>query len=152
MEIKVKIDPASWAAFEQSLQNKLQVAAVKGWEKAVELTPAAGETKYSTGFMRQAIRVQKTGDFEYTIYSPAAHSVFVEFGTGPKGKATGALTEFPNDPQPGMSYHSGEVTVTRSGGRILDVPYIRHTQGQEAQPFLRPALLEAVKVLKDLMR
>lgn len=152
MKLGLKIDQKSWTRFEDSLQNKLQVAAVKGWEKAVELTPAAGETKYSTGFMRQAIRVQKTGDFEYTFYSPASHSAFVEFGTGPKGKATGAMRQFPGDPQPTMSYHGGEVLVTRSRGRILDQPYIRHTQGQEAQPFMRPALLEAVKVFKSLMR
>lgn len=151
MDIKISIPAQSIEKFRRDLENKLQVAAAKGWERAVELTPAAGETPYSTGQLRQSLRFQKTGDLEYTFFAPPKHAVFVEFGTGPKGQATGGMEEFPNDPQPGLSYHNGEVLVTRSRGMLLKEPYIRHTQGQEAQPFMRPALLEAIRVFKELM-
>lgn len=152
MELKITLNEASFDRWQKGLEDKLQVAAIRGYEKAVELSPAAGESPYSTGYMRQSIRVQKTGDLEYTIFSPARHSIFMEFGTGPKGRATGAVAEFPQDPQPTMRYHNGEVLVTRSGGRILNEPYIRRTQGMEAQPFIRPALLEALRVFKELLK
>lgn len=151
MELEIKFKPKDLAAFKQQLQDKLEVAAIRGWEAAVERTPAAGETPYSTGQLRQSLRFQQTGELEYTIFCPMGYGLFVEFGTGPKGQATGAMPEFENDPQPGMHYHSGEVLVTRSGGQILDEPYIRHTQGQVAQPFLRPALIVAYNEFKRLL-
>lgn len=152
MKIEVTITPQQLQRWKSSLEDKLEVAAVKGWETAVERTPAAGETPYSTGQLRQSLRYQKTGDLEYTLFCPQSYGVFLEFGTGPKGKATGGMPEFPEDPQPNLPYHSGEVLVTRSRGRILDEPYIRHTQGMEAQPFMRPALLKAIEVLKKLLQ
>lgn len=152
MEIKIKLDPAQLATFKKNLEDKLEVAAVRGWEKAVQLTPAAGQSPYSTGRLRQSLRYQKTGDMEYTFFCPVPHGVYLEFGTGPRGKATGAMPEFENDPQPGLSYHTGEVLVTRARGQILDEPYIRHTQGMEAQPFMRPALMEAIKVFEELLK
>lgn len=151
MEIKISLPLQALKQWNESLEQKLQVAAVKAWETAVERTPAAMEGPYSTGFLRQSIRVQKTGDKEYTLISPAGHSMFLEFGTGPKGRASGAVPEFENDPQPGISYHTGEVFVTRHAGRLLDQPYIRLTQGMYAQPFIRPALLEGMRVLKELL-
>lgn len=151
MELKIKLPENSIAALKKSIEDKLQVAAIKGWERAVELSPAAGETPYATGQMRQSLRVQKTGEQEYTIFCPMSYGVFVEFGTGPKGKATGAIPDFENDPQPSIPYHTGEVLVTRRNGELLDEPYIRHTQGMQAQPFLRPALQYALKTFIDLM-
>ena len=152
MELKIKIPQKSLEALKQDLENRLQVAAIKGWERAVELTPAAGETQHSTGQLRQSLRVQKTGDLEYTRFCPMDYGIFVEFGTGPRGRATGSVSEFENDPQPSISYHTGEVLVTRHNGQLLDEPYIRHTQGMQAQPFLRPALLYAIKTFIDLMK
>lgn len=152
MKIEISLNQQQLNQLKEDLENKLQVAAVKGWEKAVELTPAAGESKYSTGQLRQSIRVQKTGDLEYSYFAPQGYAAFVEFGTGPRGKATGAMPNFENDPQPKISYHNGEVFVTRKGGQLLDEPYIRHTLGMEAQPFMRPALIEAAKVLKELLK
>lgn len=120
---------------EKSLQDKLEIATVKGWEKAVELAPAAGETPHSTGQLRQSLRFQRVGDFEYEIVCPMNYGTFLEFGTGPRGQMTGGMPEFPNDPQPELQYHNGEVLVTRSNGMLLDEPYIRHTLGMIAQPF-----------------
>lgn len=137
--------------FRADLENKLEVAAIKAWEAAVERTPAANETPYATGQLRQSLRFQKTGELEYTIFCPASYGIYLEFGTGPKGSATGAMPEYPNDPYPEISYHEGEVYVTRWRGQLLDEPIIRHTQGMEAQPFLRPALLVGVDWIKKLL-
>lgn len=147
LEVKINADK-----FNKSVKDKLEVAAIKAWEKAVELTPASGQSKYSQGQLRQSLRVQQTGELEYTIFCPVGYGLFVEFGTGPKGQATGGVEGFENDPHDSMHYHSGEVLVTRWGGQILDTPIVRHTQGMEAQPFLRPALLEGVRVFKDLLK
>ena len=149
VEVKFSVPVTSTQELEKKFQSILQVAAQKAYETAVERAPAAGQGPYSTGQMRQSIRLQKTGDYEYTIFCPMPYGVYNEFGTGPRGKATGAMPEFPDDPV--ISYHGGEVLVTRWRGRILDEPYIRHTQGMEAQPFMRPALLEGVKRLRELM-
>lgn len=146
LEVKVNIEN-----FSRDLEQKLEVAAIKAWEAAVERTPAANETPYSTGQLRQSLRVQKTGDLEYTLYAPKAYGVYVEFGTGPKGRATGSMPDFPDDPYPTIDYHNGEVFVTRWRGQLLDEPFIRHTQGMEAQPFMRPALLEGVEWLRKLL-
>lgn len=152
MQLEIKLTERNLDKFRKNLQDKLEIAAVKGWEAAVERAPAAGETPYSTGQLRQSLRFQKTGDLEYTIFCPMSYGIFLEFGTGPKGRATGGMPEFENDPQPSMSYHSGEVLVTRHNGELLDEPYVRHTQGQVAQPFLRPALIVAYEELKRLMQ
>lgn len=151
MDLEIKFDVANEQTFRKHLQDVLQVAAVKAWEAAVERAPARGEGPYSTGRMRESIRFKQTGPYEYTLYCPISYGIFNEFGTGPKGRATGAVREFPNDPQPSMNYHSGEVLVTRHRGQLLDEPYIRHTQGMQAQPFMRPALLEGVKWIKKLL-
>lgn len=151
MNLEISIPVSTIDRWRQDLQDKLEIAAVRAWETAVERTPAAGETPYSTGQLRQSLRFQKTGDLEYTIFCPVPYGAFVEFGTGPRGRFTGAVPAFPGDPQPTLHYHSGEVLVTRSRGRLLDEPYIRHTEGMVAQPFLRPALLEGLKVFIDLV-
>lgn len=148
----ITVETANLDKWKKSLENKLEIAAVRGWETAVELTPARGETPYSTGRMREAIRFQKTGGLEFTIFSPARHSIYYEFGTGPKGKQTGAVEGVKDDPHADINYHTGEVKVVRHAGKLLSQPYIRRTQGQVAQPFLRPALLEAQKVFKDLLK
>ncbi len=127
----------------------MEVAAIKALEAAVERTPAAGETEYSTGQLRQSIRVQRVEDLEFELAVPMPYGIFLEFGTGPRGAATGRMPEFPNDPD--ISYHSGEVLVTRHRGELLDEPYIRRTQGMIAQPFLRPALLRGIEVIKELL-
>ena len=132
------------------LLSKLEIAMLKGRDLAVETLPARGETKYSTGRLRESIRVQRTGELEYTIYCPMSHGKYIEFGTGPLGKLTGTVAQFPSNPT--VSYHSGQVQVTRAGGKVLDKPRIRYTQGQVAQPFIRPALLKAVEVFKELMK
>ena len=146
LDVKVNIDK-----FKKDLDDILEVAAVKAWETAVARTPAAGQTPYANGQLRQSLRVQKTGPLEYTIFCPVSYGAYVEFGTGPKGRATGKMEGFPNDPYPLIDYHNGEVLVTRWKGELLDPPVIRHTQGMEAQPFLRPALLEGVEWLKKLL-
>lgn len=152
MEIKVNLTAQDLQGLRSSLEQKLQVAAVKAFEAAVERTPAAGETPYATGQLRQSLRVAKTGDMEYTIFCPREYGVFLEFGTGPRGQATGAVPEFENDPYNSIQYHTGEVIVTRHNHRLLDTPYIRRTQGMEAQPFLRPALLYGLQVFRKLMQ
>lgn len=152
MEIRVNLTDADLRGFRSALDQKLQVAAVKAFEAAVERTPAAGETPYATGQLRQSLRVAKTGDFEYTIFCPREYGVFLEFGTGPRGQATGAVPEFENDPYNGIRYHTGEVIVTRRNHRLLDTPYIRRTQGMEAQPFIRPALLYGLQVFRNMMQ
>lgn len=146
LEVKVNVD-----RFHDNLQNILQLAAVKAWEAAVERAPAANETPYSTGQLRQSIRFQQTGDYEYTLFCPRSYGVYLEFGTGPKGRATGSVPDYPNDPYPSIDYHNGEVLVTRWKGVILDEPIVRHTQGMEAQPFMRPALLIGIDWLKRLL-
>lgn len=153
MQIKLDIKPEDIKEMDKLLAQKLEVAAVKAYEAAVERTPARGETPYSTGQLRQSLRVAKTGELEYTIFCPMAYGIFLEFGTGPRGAATGAVPEMGDaDPYGQITYHSGEVLVTRHNHQLLDEPYVRHTQGMEAQPFLRPALLHGYEVLKDLMK
>lgn len=85
MEIKVSLTEQDLQSLHSSLEKKLQVAAVKAFEAAVERTPAAGVTPYSTGQLRQSLRVAKTGNLEYTIFCPRDYGVFLEFGTGPRG-------------------------------------------------------------------
>ncbi len=131
------------------LKDIMEVAAIKALETAVERAPAAGETPYSTGQLRQSIRVQRVEDLEFELSVPMAYGIYLEFGTGPKGAATGRMEEFPNDPV--ITYHAGEVLVTRHRGELLDEPYIRRTQGMVAQPFLRPALLRGIEVIKELL-
>ena len=152
MEIRVNLTEQDLQSLHSSLEKKLQVAAVKAFEAAVERTPAAGVTPYSTGQLRQSLRVAKTGNLEYTIFCPRDYGVFLEFGTGPRGQATGMVEGFENDPYNSIVYHQGEVLVTRANHHMLDTPYIRHTQGMEAQPFLRPALMFGYEKLKELMR
>ena len=133
----------------ERLKNIMEVAAIKALETAVERTPARGETPYSTGRLRESIRVRKVADLEFELAVPMAYGLYLEFGTGPRGAATGRMEEFPNDPV--ITYHTGEVLVTRHRGRLLEEPYIRKTQGMVAQPYLRPALLRAVEVIKELL-
>lgn len=151
MNIEIKFDVEQSQKLDRKLQDILQVAAVKALEVAVERTPARGETPYASGQLRESLRVAKTGEFEYTIFCPMPYGMFVEFGTGPRGKATGAVPEFPDDPQVNVTYHTGEVLVTRHRGKLLDTPYIRHTQGMNANSFLRYALLEGVSWIKKLI-
>lgn len=131
------------------LKHIMEVAAIKALEAAVERTPAAGEGPYSTGQLRQSLRVQKTGDLEFELYAPQAYALYVEFGTGPRGAGSGRIADFPNDPD--INYHEGEVLVTRHAGRILEFPYIRKTLGMQAQPYLRPALLKGVDTIIELL-
>lgn len=151
MELKVRFTPQAQADLEDKFKFILEAAGQKAVEAAVERAPARGEGPYATGMMRERIRGQVTGDDEFTLFCPVGYGVFVEFGTGPKGQASGAVPEFPDDPQPAMHYHSGEVLVTRANGVLLDKPYVRHTQGMYAAPFMRPALLEGVKWIKKLI-
>lgn len=130
-------------------RNIMEVAGIKAYEYAVERTPARGESRYSTGQLRESIRMEMVADNEVMLWSPARYTHFVEFGTGPRGQLTGRMPQFPNDPV--ITYHGGEVIVTRHRGQLLTTPYIRHTQGMEAQPFLRPALLRGVEVIKELL-
>lgn len=148
--VDIIISPRETAdALRERVKNVMEVAAIKALEAAVERTPAAGETPYSTGQLRQSIRVQRVEDLEFELVVPRGYGIFLEFGTGPRGAATGKMPEFPNDPV--IEYHSGEVLVTRHKGKLLEEPYIRRTQGMEAQPFLRPALLRGIEVLKELL-
>lgn len=149
--VNIRIDRHESAkSLKKRLQNIMEVAAIKALEAAVERVPAAGETKYSSGQLRQSIRVQKIDDLEFQLSVPMHYAMFLEFGTGPKGAATGRMPEFPDDPE--IQYHSGEVLVTRHRGELLDQPYIRRTQGMVAQPFLRPALLRGIEVIKELLK
>lgn len=148
IEIKV-LSTDTAEALRRKVKNVMEVAAIKALEAAVERTPAAGESPYSTGQLRQSIRVQKVSDMEFELYVPMHYAYYLEFGTGPRGAASGKVPEFPNDPV--ITYHSGEVLVTRRNGSLLDEPYIRKTQGMKAQPFLRPALLRGVEVIKELL-
>lgn len=148
MKLEYKItDIKVTKGFEELANNILQVAAQRGLEEMVERLPARGEGPYSTGRLRESARMEKTGNLQYTYYVQMPYATFVEFGTGPRGQMTGAWPEFPNDPQPGIHYHEGEVLVTRFRGRFLEVPYIRHTQGMDAQPFIRPGLIYAMEQL-----
>lgn len=151
MELKVEFTPSARTQLDERFKFILEAAGQKAVEAAIERAPARGEGPYATGLMRERIRGQRTGDTEFTIFCPVGHGIFVEFGTGPKGKMSGAWAEFPNDPQPLMSYHDGEVMVTRAHGRLLEQPYVRHTQGMYAAPFMRPALLEGLKWLTKLL-
>lgn len=153
MDIKLTMkDVKVQSGLEDMAKHCLQIAATKGWEQMVARLPAASQTKYSTGQLRMSTRVEKTGDKEYTYYVQMPYGIYVEFGTGPKGRETGAWPEFPNDPYPSISYHQGEVLVTRWRGRMLEVPYVRHTQGMVAQPFLRPGLVYAMDFLIELLK
>ena len=149
-QVEISVKPTETISqFKRKIKNAMEVAAIKALEAAVERTPAAGETPYSTGQLRQSIRVQRVEDLEFELAVPMAYGIFLEFGTGPRGAATGRMPEFPNDPV--INYHAGEVLVTRHKGQLLEEPYIRRTQGMEAQPFLRPALLRGIEVLKELL-
>ena len=149
-QVEISVSPTETASqLKKRLKDIMEVAAIKALEAAVERTPAAGETPYSTGQLRQSIRVRRVEDLEFELAVPMPYGIFLEFGTGPRGAATGRMPEFPNDPV--ISYHSGEVLVTRHRGELLDEPYIRRTQGMVAQPFLRPALLRGIEVIKELL-
>jgi hypothetical protein len=144
----VKIDSS---AMLKKCQDMLQVAAMRGREEMVERLPARGQTPYSTGRLRESVRFEQTGPLEYMYYVQQSYGIYLEFGTGPKGQATGAVPEFPNDPQPSIAYNGGEVLVTRWRGRLLTIPIVRHTMGMEAQPYVRPALVMAMDLLRKLL-
>lgn len=150
MKIDVKFDVK---AFDKQLEQKLQVAAVKAYEVAVERAPAAMEGPYSTGKMRQSIRFQKTGKLEYTIFCPMPYGIYNEFGTGPRGSRTGRWVELDakNDPFFGIKYHSGVVGITHYRDHMFVFPRERHTEGMQAQPFLRPALVAGLEWIKKLL-
>lgn len=149
-QVDISISSTETASqLKKRLKDIMEVAAIKALEAAVERAPAAGETQYSTGQLRQSIRVRRVEDLEFELAVPMAYGIFLEFGTGPKGAATGKMDEFPNDPV--ITYHAGEVLVTRHRGELLDEPYIRRTQGMVAQPFLRPALLRGIEVIRELL-
>ena len=52
MEIKISLPPQALKQWNESLEQKLQVAAVKAWETAVERTPAAMEGPYANGLIK----------------------------------------------------------------------------------------------------
>lgn len=118
MDLKIKLTSLKIdsSGFKDKCAQALEVAAMRGREEMVERLPAAGQTPYATGQLRQSIRFEKSADNEYTYAVPMGYGIFVEFGTGPRGAATGAVPGFPNDPQPDMTYHNGEVLVTRWRG------------------------------------
>lgn len=142
----------------EELERKIgfivQVAAQKAYEMAVERTPARGETKYSTGLLRDRLRLSFDGKNEFTLTSPVPYGVYVEYGTGPKGRATGrekSIKDY-DDPYQGIRYHDGVVKVYRYRGQLLSNPILRHTLGMEAQPFLRPALQKGLETIKELLQ
>lgn len=151
MSIDIEVPVSSLKKMDDWKRLILVTAGQKAVEAAVARTPARGQGPYATGYMRDHIRGQMTGYDEFTIFCSAPYGMYVEFGTGPKGKASGHVKDFQDDPQLNMKYHTGEVLVTRSGGQLLDEPYVRHTQGMYAAPFMRPALLEGAKWIAKLM-
>lgn len=153
MRMEIRFTQQELNALRNNLQDILEVSAVRAYETAVERAPASGQGRYSTGQMRQAIRLDKTGEMEWTILSPMPYSIFVEFGTGPRGRATGRrdVEEFENDPYYSIDYHGGEVEVTRWRGQLLKEPFIRRTEGMEARSFLRKGLLVGYEELKRLL-
>ena len=70
MKIEIRFTQQELNALRNNLQDILEVSAVRAYETAVERAPASGQGRYSTGQMRQAIRLDKTGEMEWTILSP----------------------------------------------------------------------------------
>lgn len=148
--LDIQVDQQSIRHINATLDQLLEAAAFRALDVAKMLTPARGQSRYSTGQLRESLRVQKTGDLEYTLFCPRPYGIFVEYGTGPRGAATHHVEGFNNDPP--LTYHSGIVLVTRHRGHILAEPYERHTQGMVAQPFIRPALLAGYDKLMELLK
>ena len=60
-QVEISVSPTETASqLKKRLKDIMEVAAIKALEAAVERTPAAGETPYSTGQLRQSIRVRES--------------------------------------------------------------------------------------------
>lgn len=118
-----------------------------GIAKATALVQGSAKLKapVDKGFLQGSIskKIQKIrpGVFQGTIFTNLEYAPYVEFGTGAKGQGT-----YPHSPK-GLSLTYRQ---TPWGFKDEDGNFI-WTNGQVAQPFMYPALLENKKAIKKIL-
>lgn len=124
----------------------LQAAAIRMLETARERTPRAGQ-KYATGALGNSLRITNPDEFTVQLSAGVPYAIYMEYGTGPKGRATGAYPvrdmEGKEVFQPEIKYHTG-FYIRTDGTKV-------NTQGMDAHPYLRPALQAGVDELQKAL-
>lgn len=131
---------------EEILKKSMRYLVQRISARAKELAPA------NDGELRQSIRTittVKDGKVTGKVYSRVKHAVFVEFGTGPKGKNNHSGTS----PHVNVSYRSKPWWINGSdiSTQVAEKYHFPKsisakgevfywTNGQKAQPFIYPAL------------
>ena len=124
----------------------LQVAGIRMLETARENTPRAGQ-HYATGALGDSLRISNPDQFTVQLSAGVPYAIYNEYGTGPKGKATGDYPVKDMDgrlvPQQPINYHPG-FYIRTDGTKV-------YTQGMDAHPFIRPALQVGVNELQNAL-
>jgi HK97 gp10 family phage protein len=132
---------------EQDAQFALQAAGIRMLETARERVPRRGQ-HLATGALAESLRLDVSVPGIAAVYAGVPHAIYNEFGTGPRGAATGAydvpevLTNFI------PTYHQGTVRAyIKRTGKIIEY----NTQGMDAHPFMRPALEAGIAELRKAL-
>lgn len=124
----------------------VQAAGIRMLETARERTPRAGQ-HYATGALGNSLRITNPDEFTVQLSAGVPYAIYNEYGTGPKGSATGEYEVKDMDgrivPQQPINYHPG-FYIRTDGTKV-------NTQGMEAHPFLRPALQAGVNELQKAL-
>lgn len=132
---------------DRDAQYALQAAGIRMLETARELTPRAGQ-HYATGALGDSLRISNPDPFTVQLSAGVPYAIYNEYGTGPKGAATGDYQvtnmEGRQVEQMPVSYHPG-FYIRTDGTKV-------NTQGMEAHPFIRPALQAGVNELKNALQ
>lgn len=118
------------------LQGRIEEGGQEGIAKGLQrvVRDAKMAAPVDTGELRQKI-LASVGTTEGEVRAYAEHAPYVEFGTGPVGKASGGRGKAYKTK--GWTYFNGENFV--------------HTRGQPARPFLYPAFkANREKIIKDI--
>lgn len=133
---------------EKDAEMAIQAAGVRMLETARERVPRKGQ-HYATGELADSLRLDVSQPGKAIVFAGVPHAIYNEFGTGPKGAATGDYSV------PGVStsfnpqYHRGVVKrYIKRTGQITEVK----TEGMDAHPYLRPALEAGIAEFKKAMK
>ena len=131
---------------DRDAEYALQAAGIRMLETARERTPRAGQ-KYATGALGNSLRISNPDRFTVQLSAGVPYAIYMEYGTGPKGKATGAYPvrdmEGKEVYQPEIHYHGG-FYIRTDGTKV-------NTQGMDAHPYIRPALQAGVNELQKAL-
>lgn len=133
------------ARLDKDAQYALQAAGVRMLETAREGTPRRGQ-KYATGQLGDSLRIDVSVPGKVTLFAGTDHAIFNEYGTGPRGQASG---QYPVEgwKEPQMQYHGGVVLRRNKSGTVSEV----HTMGMQARPYIRPAVEAGIAELKKAL-